>query len=62
MANGFKTKSDATALEKSGNNILRLYDKVVETINSLDNSALKKAFEDLGAKEVENLKKQLEEL
>ena len=62
MAGGIKTKNDASSLEKSGNNIIRLYDKVVETINSIDNSALKKAFEDIGAKEVENLKQQLEQV
>ena len=62
MAGGFKTKGDANALEKSGNNILHLYEKIVSTINSLDDSALKKAFADLGAKEVENLKNQLTQL
>ena len=62
MAGGIKTKSDANALEKSGNNILRFYDDIVKKINSLDNSALKKAFEDIGAKEVENLKQQLEQV
>ena len=62
MANGFKTKGDATALEKSGKNILSLYDKVVSTINSIDDTTLKKAFEDLGSKEVENLKNQLSDL
>ena len=62
MAGGFKTKNDATALEKSGNNIIRLYDEVLKKINSLDNTQLKKAFEDLGAKEVENLKQKIDEL
>jgi len=38
MAGGFKTKNDATALEKSGNNIIRLYDEVLKKINSLDNT------------------------
>jgi hypothetical protein len=61
-AGGIKTKGDASALEKSGNNIIRLYDDIVKKINSLDNSALKKAFEDIGAKEVENLKQQLDDL
>ena len=62
MAGGIKTKNDASQLEKSGNNIIRLYDKIVETINSIDNSALKKAFEDIGGKEVEKLKQELEGL
>ena len=62
MANGFKTKGDATALERSGNNILRLYNDIINKINSMDDSTLKKAFEDMGAKEVENLKQQLDEL
>ena len=62
MAGGFKTKSDATALEKSGNNIIRLYDEVLKKINSLDDNQLKKAFEDLGTKEVEKLKNELTDL
>lgn len=59
MQSGFKNKGDANALEKSGNNIIRLYDEVVKKINSIDDSTLKKAFEDLGAKEVEKLRQEL---
>lgn len=58
-AGGFKTNSDATALEKSGKNIVRLYSEIVDKINSLDGSQLKKAFEELGGKEVEKLKNDL---
>ena len=49
MQNGFKTKGDVSNKEKSGNNIIRLYDDIVKKINSIDNTALKKAFEDAGA-------------
>ena len=59
MSGDIKTKGDANALTKSGNNILRLYDDIVKKINSIDDSTLKKAFSDLGAKEVENLRNQL---
>ena len=62
MQNGFKTKGDVSSLEKSGNNIIRLYDDIVKKINSIDNTALKKAFEDAGAKEVEKLRQQLDGL
>jgi hypothetical protein len=56
MSGDIKTKGDANALTKSGNNILRLYDDIVKKINSIDDSTLRKAFSDLGAKEVENLR------
>ena len=59
MSGDIKTKGDANALTKSGNNILRLYDDIVKKINSIDDSTLKKAFSDLGAREVENLRNQL---
>lgn len=59
MSGDIKTKGDANALTKSGNNILRLYDDIVKKINSIDDSTLRKAFSDLGAKEVENLRNQL---
>ncbi len=61
-AGGFKTNSDATALEKSGKNIVRLYSEIVDKLNSLDGSQLKKAFEELGGKEVEKLKNNLTDL
>ena len=62
ISKGIQTKGDANALEKSGKNILNIYDKIVSSINSLDNSALKKAFEDLGGKEVDKLKESINQL
>ena len=62
ISKGIQTKGDANALEKSGKNILNIYDKIVSSINSLDNSALKKAFEDLGGKEVDKLKESISQL
>lgn len=59
LNNGIKTNANANALEQSGKNIVRLYDEIVKKVNSLDNSALKKAFEDIGSKEVEKLCQQL---
>ena len=62
QAECFKTKGNVNAFSKSGNNILRLYDELVEKINSIDNATLKNAFKDLGTEEVARLKAELNEL
>ena len=54
MSNGIKTKGDASALEKSGKNIISLYDKIVNTINSLDDSTLKKLLKIQVQKKLKN--------
>jgi len=38
---------------------LRLYDDLVKKINSIDDSALKNMFKDLGTQEIERLKNEL---
>ena len=60
--NGIKTKGDASAFTKSGNNILRLYDQLTSKINSIDDSTLKNMFKDLGTEEVQRLKTELTDL
>lgn len=62
IARGPKTKADSNALERSGNNILKIYNQIVKEMNSLDGSTLKNAFKDLGAQEVEKLKVEFENL
>ena len=62
IARGPKTKADSSALERSGNNILKIYNQIIKEINSLDGSTLKNAFKDLGAQEVEKLKVEFENL
>ena len=62
LEKGFKTKGDASAFTKSGDNILRLYDELVSKINSIDDSALKNMFKDLGTAEIEKLKQELNSL
>ena len=66
MANGIKTKGDSNALTKSGNNILRLYDDVIQKIKSIDDATLRKVFEDIGANQAEeqikSLRQELESL
>ena len=59
LQKGFKTKGDASAFTKSGDNILRLYDELVSKINSIDDSALKNMFKDLGTEEISRLKQEL---
>ena len=62
IARGPKTKADSSALERSGNNILKIYNQIVKEMNSLDGSTLKNAFKDLGVQEVEKLKVEFENL
>ena len=62
IARGPKTKADSNALERSGNNILKIYSQIVKEMNSMDNSTLKNAFKDIGAQEVEKLKTEFENL
>ena len=62
IARGPKTKADSSALERSGNNILKIYNQIVKEMNSMDNSTLKNAFKDIGAQEVEKLKIEFENL
>ena len=62
LTKGFKTKGDVSTFAKSGNNILRLYDELASKIKSIDNSALKNMFKDLGAEQVQQLKQDFNDL
>ena len=45
MNSGFKTKSDVTGLEKSGQKIIQIFNTIESTIDGIDTSDLKKAFQ-----------------